>query len=129
MLPMIGDKVRVVAMSGICSHYGIYIGAWGPFEYAVVHNAKGGGVEVCGWYDFADGQTVTIVSRVAGPPMARFAVRDRALGLVGLQYDLLAFNCEHAANFAQTGSAVSDTLQVIERLGVLIFVGAVLARA
>ncbi len=45
-----------------------------------------------------------------GKPAPEDAVAQRTLDLLGRTYDLFGFNCEHAANLAQTGSAESPQL-------------------
>lgn len=98
----IGDKLQV---RGI--HYGIYVGPRGSRGENVVHNAKGAGVQFVHLSEFAGGEPVWIVARVPSSWYAREIVAQRAVGLVGMQYDLINFNCEHFVNLVQTGKATS----------------------
>lgn len=47
------------------------------------------------------------VRRFAGTPSTRIEARNRATSLVGAAYHLTRFNCEHYANYVQTGSSFS----------------------
>lgn len=113
----IGDKLRVPVRLGVY-HYGIYVGPCGPYGEDVVHNDKGGGVQLVGFRIFAAGQPVQVVSR-ARSWYEGWVIRDRALSLVGTRYDLLNFNCEHAANYAEAGVAFSPTLRGSAFLGLV----------
>src|SRR2546425_519997 len=116
----VGDKLRVLSSSGFY-HYGIYIGAWGGHPHCLIHNAKFRQVEITTLEAFADGRRVEIAERLARSRWEATQIVQRALSLVGKEYDLISFNCEHMANFALRGRAVSRTVQ-----GALM-VGAVLA--
>lgn len=120
----VGDKLRVPGFLGAL-HYGIYVGRTQGMLHGVVHNAKGHGVVLSEFREFAAGRPVVIETRVAGGWRAEQVVARRALALVGKEYDLLNFNCEHAATLAQTGRARSPqveafTLLVLVALGVAV---------
>jgi hypothetical protein len=51
-----------------------------------------------------------VVSRVNGGWFRQEQVVRRSLSLLGQQYDLLNFNCEHAAYYAATGIKRSPQL-------------------
>ena len=98
------------------SHAGVYVGpvrfADGRYvEHAVVHNSKAlGGVVVEPWESYCpSGARCAVVQRAV--PGTEDLVVQRALALVGKTYDLLHFNCEHAASLAQTGAATSPQLR------------------
>jgi hypothetical protein len=59
---------------------------------------------------FSGGRPVRVISRVVGSVFDQEQVVQRALSLVGQRYDLLNFNCEHVAYYAQTGVAKSPQL-------------------
>ncbi len=99
----VGDKLRVTKAFGI-THYGIYVG--GGY---VVHNHPDGGVETVTFERFANGRPVYIEARV--PWAAQEAVRQAALNLIGTQFDLFNFNCEHFVTFVQTGKPESPQLR------------------
>ena len=50
----------------------------------------------------------------------RQQIADRALSLLGTRYHLLNFNCEHAANWAQTGRPESPQLKGAFAVGAII---------
>lgn len=107
-----GDKIWVRGSYGV-KHYGIYIGRYfinGVVVHTVVHNSKTKRRVVVDALDrFARGRQVFIESRaVRGHERA---VVDRALSYFGKAYDLLAFNCEHLVNIAQTGEYKSPQLR------------------
>ena len=119
-----GDKLRVPGVIGTL-HYGIFVGRVGSVNCGVVHNAKGRGVVLSEFDEFAMGATVALDSRTPGGWWAQQRVAQRALALIGQRYDLVNFNCEHAATLAQTGQAVSRqvegfALAVLLVLGVLV---------
>jgi len=108
-------------------HVGVYAGP--RFDRRdVVHNNKFGGVVLSSFAEFSGGSPVYIQQKASGDYFDREIIKQRALSLLGKKYDLLLFNCEHAATFAQSGQAKSPQLQGFALLG-LLFVGlAVLAR-
>ncbi len=74
------------------------------------------------WYNlltFSGGTAVRIISRVKGSWIDREQVLQRALRLLGTPYDLLKFNCQHAAYYTQTGIAKSPQLLLAFGLAVL----------
>ncbi len=115
----IGDKLRVLGALGLY-HYGVYVGPCGPHGEDVVHNDKTCCVQLVPLWLFAGGGMVEIVDRA--PFEAQPTVRDRALSLIGTQYDLVNFNCEHAANYILTGFATSPTVRDMVMLGVIALV-------
>lgn len=114
MVLKIGDKIRVRGPYGTW-HYGIYIGRYfddrrGLIEHAVVHNSKvQHGVVIDGLARFSGGKQVQIERRAV--PGYEDVVAQRALRLVGSEYNLLKFNCEHMVNVAQTGEHKSQQLR------------------
>lgn len=112
----IGDKLQ--ASRGLYYHYGIYVGHCGPYGEDVVHNDKDGGVRLVHWETFAAAQPVEVVWR-APSWYAGWMVRGRAVSLLGKQYDLLNFNCEHLANYAQSGAPASPQLAGIVVLSIV----------
>ena len=102
----IGDKLRVLGGFGFY-HYGIYIGAWGGYPHCVINNAKFQQVEITTLVAFADGRPIELAERLARNGWEAARIVQRAFSLLGKKYDLLNFNCEHAANFALRGEAIS----------------------
>jgi len=99
-----GDKIAVQRF--FYKHVGIYIG-----NGSVVHNDKGGGVVLATLAEFSAGGSVILQKRVATDYFQQQAIAQRALSLLGSQFNVFHFNCEHAANWAQSGRVESEQLQ------------------
>jgi len=99
-----GDVIEVVGLP-FPRHVGIYASGRG-----VVHNQKSLCVVLTTMAGFSAGRPVRVISRVGGSWFEQEQAVQRALSLVGQRYDLLKFNCEHAAYYAQTGVARSPQL-------------------
>lgn len=67
-------------------------------------------------------QPVEIISSPAGSCYEREIVAQRALSLLGKNYDLLNFNCEHLANYAQTGRVASPMVAAAVIVGLVALV-------
>jgi len=118
MTPQIGDKIRMHGLMGV-SHYGIYVGPRGPNGEDVVHNDKHNGVELVTFKKFSRGKEVTVVARVAESLDEQREIMARALSMLGRRYELLSFNCEHAANYALSGTAMSEKVNGALAVGVM----------
>lgn len=70
-----------------------------------------------------------LVARVAGGAFEQEQVVQRALSLIGQPYDLLKFNCEHLAYYAQTGVPRSPQLAAAFVLGIICLVVGVATQA
>lgn len=103
-----GDKIWVWK-SGV-RHYGIVAGVCAHGVTQVVHASKSSRrVELAPMREFAAGQPIRVEQHA---PIGReHVVVARAMRLIGRAYDLLNFNCEHAANYAMTGAATSDQVR------------------
>lgn len=99
-----GDLIEVVGV-GFPRRVGIYAAGRG-----VIHNHKSCCVIFTSLTEFSGGRSVRVISRVVGSPFDQEQVVQRAFSLIGQQYNLLKFNCEHAAYYAQTGVAKSPQL-------------------
>lgn len=118
MMIEVGDKIRVHGELGF-HHHGIYVGPRGPSGEDVVRNAKGGYVASVHFDDFADGREVEVAQRRAGSWEEQEAIVRRAFSLIGRQYDLINFNCEHFANYATAGVLRSETVTALFTLGLV----------
>src|SRR5262245_26765091 len=109
-LLQLGDKILVVGAPNF-GHVGIVIDLPLFGSAVVAHNQKGRGVEFVSLEEFAAGRAVKVISRVTGGPQVRREMVTRARSLAGCAYDLVTFNCEHYANYVQTGVASSPQVQ------------------
>lgn len=109
-----GDKCWV---QGWKKHYGVCIGHDGLGRPEFVHNTIAGGVVYSDRKGFAGHRSILVEQRAASGRADE--VVARAWALVGKEYDLLFFNCEHVANLALNGRAESQQVQVGVGLGLL----------
>jgi hypothetical protein len=100
-----GDMVEVINPFSFTRHVGIYAAGRG-----FVHNDKACCVALVDEATFTGGRKMRILSRVVGGWFEQEQVVQRALSLIGQPYDLLKFNCEHLAYYAQTGVPRSPQL-------------------
>jgi hypothetical protein len=120
----IGDMIRIDRPG--YKHVGVYVGPQWPSQQDVIHNQKGGGVKMINFAEFSDGCAVFIHRKAIGDHFQRQQIVQRALQLIGTKYDLLKFNCEHAANLAQNGRADSPQLRGFAMLALLLIGGVAL---
>jgi len=106
MIIQIGDKCWVRSSK---KHYGVCTGYGSDGEPWFVHNTRDGGVVHTTRKAFAGNRAIYIEQRAQ--PGTEALVAARALQLVGRRYDMLSFNCEHAANLAANGQAESKQVQ------------------
>jgi lecithin:retinol acyltransferase len=100
-----GDMVEVINPFSLTRHVGIYAAGRG-----FVHNDKACCVALVDEATFTGGRKTRLIGRVVGGLFEQEQVVQRALSLIGQPYDLLTFNCEHLAYYAQTGVARSPQL-------------------
>jgi len=120
-VPQVGDIIRVSRF--LYNHVGIYVGIRPLDHRDVIHNDKHGGVVLCTLAEFAGGMPIYLEKLAPRDRSARGAVVGRAFSLIGRQFDLLEFNCEHAANWSQTGKMESPQLKGFAVLGFLGLLG------
>lgn len=124
-----GDWVRVYSSRFGVWHHGIVcslVVVPGGIGVEIVHNTKGGGVDVADWYEFADGSPVFLHRRPESIEQ-RAEIMARANSNIGKPYALFAQNCEHFASFAFTGQAESVTLKAVGWVAAGVVAVAVLA--
>lgn len=92
-----GDKCWVQLNK---KHYGVCTGYGSDGEPWFVHNTRDQGVVHCTRKGFAGNRPIQVEQRAA--PGSEYDVAVRALSLVGRDFNMLSFNCEHAANLAVT---------------------------
>lgn len=100
-----GDMVEVLGPAPFPRHVGIFAEGRG-----FIHNCKGGSVQLADRTTFSGGHPIRPIWRVAGTGVEQEQAVQRALSLIGAPYNLLNFNCEHAAYYAQTGVKRSPQL-------------------
>ena len=101
-------------------HVGVYVGPrWfgGP---CVVHNSKFGGVILSTLEEFSGKAQIFIRQKATCLWYQRGEIVQRALSLLGKKYDLLKFNCEHAAYYAQRGKAESPQISALALIALII---------
>lgn len=101
-----GDKCWVKTTK---KHYGVCTGRGEDGKLWFVHNTRVGGVIHSTLKGFAGNKAIFIEKRAA--PGHERNVANRALSLVGREYHMLSFNCEHMANLAANGTAESRQVQ------------------
>jgi hypothetical protein len=104
----VGDIIHINKFG--YQHAGVYIGNQGFEPDCVVHNVKGHGVIMSSLADFSEGTEIFIRHKATGNHYDRLTIAQRALSLLGTKYDLLNFNCEHAAYYAHRGMAESPQI-------------------
>lgn len=107
--PQVGDMIAVKRLGYI--HVGNYVGSRTPDGRDVVHNDKSKGVVLTTLAEFSGGAPVFLHKQATGNYFQREATANRAFSLIGRKFDLLTFNCEHAANLIQSGYQESPQLQ------------------
>jgi hypothetical protein len=123
----VGDIIRIQYPGFM--HVGVYVGAQDFRGGCVVHNSKLGGVILSTLDEFSGGAQIFIHRKATGNWFQLEAVAHHALSLLGKKYDLLAFNCEHAANWAQQGKAESPQISVLAIIALFLFGGFALIAA
>lgn len=117
----IGD--RLIRQKGLFYHHGIYVGNRNGVN-CIAENQRRKGVQFISYDDFmreSIGGQVRY-QQYRGTEAARSQVLPRIEALVGLNYNLLFFNCEHFAEFVQTGKAVSRQVGAVA-LGAVLLLG------
>lgn len=94
---------------GLVQHHVIYIGKDSQGKRLYIENAIGRGVQLISEaYLFRDGYQITRIERFNGTQHQRSMGVKAAIQLIGTEYDLINFNCEHYANAIQHNRSYSD---------------------
>lgn len=104
---LIGD--RLVRNKFIFSkHHGIFVG-WHNNNYWVAENQNGKGVQYVTLSEFLinNPNSIDRVERFKGNEYQRNNIINRINKLIGTEYDLINFNCEHFAEYVQNGASKS----------------------
>jgi len=112
---------------GFIQHHAIYIGKNKKGSRLYIENAIGEGVRVVDEaYLFRDSYKLTRVEPFAGNRNQRKTAVRLARQLIGREYDLLNFNCEHYANTVQRNKRYSTQVEngiVLGLLAIVLYIG------
>jgi len=114
----VGDIIHIQKFG--YQHVGVFIGQHGFNPLCVIHNAKADGVIMSSLVEFSEGDEIFIRHKATGNHYERMNIAQRALSLLGTKYDLIKFNCEHAAYYAQRGVADSPQIAGAAALTVIV---------
>lgn len=105
-----GDKIVVPkSWMRVIQHHVIYLGQNHFGVHLIAENAVGLFVRVISVNQFfQENPEVTRIDKYMGDNVQRRFAIERALKKLGQPYDLINFNCEHFANYVQTGLVKSD---------------------
>jgi hypothetical protein len=113
---------RLVRGKGIFSkHHGIYVGYLNGIP-TVAENQNGKGVQYVSLAEFLGSTNIERIQRFAGTEEARRNIIPRINNLLGTEYDLINFNCEHFAEWVQTGKSKSKQMNVVWTVLIILFV-------
>lgn len=115
----IGDMVRVARP--FYNHVGIVVECDASGPVRIIHNDENHGVILSTANNFSGGQTIFLHKKGPVDYFQKQQVVNRAFSLLGTNFNLLLFNCEPAANWAQ-----SEQQQSPQLAGILIVVFAVI---
>ncbi len=105
-----GDKIVVPKSSlKLVQHHVIYLGQNYSGQDLIAENAVGMCVRIItGDQFFTENNKITRIERFFGSNSERRTAIERALKKLGQPYDLINFNCEHFANYVQSGEIKSE---------------------
>lgn len=121
----VGD--RLVREKGILTkHHGIFVG-FHHGNYLVAENNTPDGVRYVTYDTFLNGNALTRVEYFNGTEEQRNRIIPFINSILGTNYDLVTYNCEHFANQIQKGQPHSNQVSNAVGLGIfgLLFLGIV----
>ncbi|UCS93278.1 lecithin retinol acyltransferase family protein [Echinicola marina] len=104
--------IRNKSAFGLIDHYGLYIG-----NGKVIDNHPDRGVTMLALESFLNGRELNRVDRFAGDYWSRRQVVQKGISMIGMEYHLTDFNCEHFVNVAR-GSAKKS--QQVTAMGIFL---------
>lgn len=116
-----GDRI-IVPKSNLrwIQHHAIYLGRNEQGIDIIVENRIGVGVQLVSADEFfKDVITITRIEKFIGSERDRKKAIDRAISLVGYDYDLFQFNCEHYSSLVQHNEKKSNQAETATALIVL----------
>lgn len=105
------DVVVMKKGLGILAHYIVYLGVYDGQHTFVANVGNGRGVQVLSRHQIQTILPKFWVARIRyfnGNSYQREGAVQRAINLIAYKYDLASFNCEHFANYVQTGRSYSQ---------------------
>lgn len=108
------DRIVIPKSSlNLIQHHVIYLGKDKNGNRVYIENAIGKGVQIVSEaYVFRHGYEITRVDRFLGNQQQRNCAIQYAMLLIGKDYNLFDFNCEHYANTIQHGESYSSQVGV-----------------
>jgi hypothetical protein len=116
-----GDRI-IVPKSNLrwIQHHAIYLGRNEQGIDIIAENRIGVGVQLVSADEFfKDVITITRIEKFIGSERDRKKAIDRAISLVGYDYDLFQFNCEHYSSVVQHNEKKSNQAETATALSVL----------
>ncbi len=100
------------------THYVVYIGLHNGAKM-VAENQSGHGVRYTKLDDALDGNPIKRFERFGGQESERALVVPRINKLLGTDYNLIAFNCEHFARWIANGKPESKQVKVASNIAIV----------
>ena len=122
--------IEPIFKTGLSQHHAIYLGVDRQGIEWVAENYKFQGVRKIKASEYFTTEKHFHTQPFQGSYQQRIEAVKRALSKMGEPYDLIKFNCEHYAEYVQTGRAASKQVMLIKEglqiaATVLLFVGIV----
>jgi hypothetical protein len=116
--------IEPIFQTGLTKHHSIYLGIDAEGTEWIAENHKFVGVRLIKASDYFLKGKLIKTERFRGNYQQRIAAVKRALSLLGKPYNLIDFNCEHYAQYVQTGKIESKQVStVLAVLACLFFIG------
>lgn len=120
----VGDRLRT---NHFYWHEGIYVGPVGPNGESVVHNDFDAKQVILNHPEDYTRKARPIFLHERTEPERQQEVADRALRMLGTPFDLIRFNCQHFASYAQHGVATSHRVKSAAfSIGVVVLIAVVI---
>lgn len=118
-----GDRLIVPKKGlGFINHHGIVLSNHNISENYIIENNVNTGVRIVSERIFFEGvDRITKIEKFIGDNFLRIQSIENALNLIGRNYDLLKYNCEHFANEVQRKPIQSKQLKNILIFLLLLF--------
>jgi len=108
--------IEPIFQTGLTKHHAIYLGQDRQGREWIAENYKFGGVRLVNAQDYFKKGKLIKRKKFTGTNSQRIAAVKRALSQLGKPYDLIDFNCEHYAEYVQSGVARSSQVENVADL-------------